>query len=160
MFEALQQFKTKHGHTDVPGNYEVNPKLGDWVRRQRDGYCCYQSGYHNGKCRGMNEDRIRRLKSIGFDWVSKYTIKKQIWNERFEELKQFKAKYGHTDVPRRHADNPKLGRWIDNQRTRYRAIKAGAKSRKNLEMYEEQIQKIEGIGFEWVGQHYRNKTQK
>ena len=33
----------------------------------------------------------------------------------FEELKMFKAKYGHADVPTSYSDNPKLRQWVHTQ---------------------------------------------
>jgi len=34
----------------------------------------------------------------------------------FEELRLFKVKHGHADLPQPYSDNPKLGKWVNNQR--------------------------------------------
>lgn len=42
------------------------------------------------------------------------------WNEHYEELKAFKGRYGHCNVPRGYKENVKLGRWVDKQRSSYK----------------------------------------
>jgi hypothetical protein len=54
MFNRLLVFKEKFGTTCVPKNYEADPMLSNWVRRQR----------HTCK----NEGWIERLNDIGFKW--------------------------------------------------------------------------------------------
>jgi len=44
MFVVLQQYKTEHGHTDVPQRGADNRKLGQWVTKQRLGYRNYKAG--------------------------------------------------------------------------------------------------------------------
>jgi hypothetical protein len=147
MFEELKLFKAKHGHANVPQSHADNPKLGQWVSKQRSGYRNYKAGNKQNN-NGMCEERITQLESIGFEWVSEAASKKQTWNEMFEELKVFKAKHGHSNVPTRHADNSKLGYWVDRQRTGYRNYKAGNKQ-KSYGMCEEKKTKLESIDFNW-----------
>lgn len=42
------------------------------------------------------------------------------WDQYFEELKAFKARFGHCNVPRGYKENKKLGRWVDKQRSSYK----------------------------------------
>lgn len=42
------------------------------------------------------------------------------WDQYYEELKAFKARFGHCNVPRGYKENKKLGRWVDKQRTSYK----------------------------------------
>jgi len=57
MYNRLLIFKEKYGTTRVPPNYEAEPLLSKWVRRQR--YTC------------KNEGWIDRLNDIGFEWEFK-----------------------------------------------------------------------------------------
>lgn len=42
------------------------------------------------------------------------------WDQYYEELKAFKARFGHCNVPRGYKENKKLGRWVDKQRSSYK----------------------------------------
>jgi hypothetical protein len=61
MFNRLLVFREKFGTTLVPPNYEADPMLSNWVRRQR----------HTCK----NEGWIERLNDIGFEWDVKRGFK-------------------------------------------------------------------------------------
>ena len=42
--------------------------------------------------------------------------KEEIWQQRFQELVEYKNKFGHCRVPsRRDGDYQKLGRWVETQ---------------------------------------------
>ena len=58
MFEKLLEFKSKHGHCDVPLNFEEDSKLRPWCQRQR-------TAKTTGK---LSQDRVTRLEEIGFKW--------------------------------------------------------------------------------------------
>ena len=58
MFSALVQFKTEHGHCDVPAKWSENPQLGKWTNNQR-------TVFKRGE---LSSDRLERLEAIGFDW--------------------------------------------------------------------------------------------
>ncbi len=53
----------------------------------------------------LTEERLKELNDAG--------ILFSCWDERYEELKLFKAKYGHTAVPQSY---PQLGWWVNTQR--------------------------------------------
>ena len=55
MLTALIEYKRVQGHCRVPLS---NPTLGNWVQTQR-------AFYKRGK---LGEERIRRLKALGFQW--------------------------------------------------------------------------------------------
>jgi len=61
MFEALHQYETEHGHTNVPTPYADYPKLGRWVSDQRRNY---KAGDNKERSVRMCEERIDRLESI------------------------------------------------------------------------------------------------
>ena len=91
-FQQLREFKVQFGHCLVPRRYAANPKLGWWVSNQHRNHRLYQEG----KPRHMTEERIRALDGIGFDWGrSKTDLASLVWSERFRELCEFKAQFGH-----------------------------------------------------------------
>ena len=67
------------------------------------------------------------------------------WEERFEELVEYKTRFGNCRVPRRYSTNAKLGQWVMNQRAQYKLSREG----KSCVMTEERIQELESVGFEW-----------
>jgi len=142
-FQQMCEFKAEFGHCLVSSNYSANPKLGAWVKLQRSNYRWYQKG----KPSGMTEERIRDLESVGFDWNSskKKTDLTSIWSERFQQMREFKAQFGHCLVPQRYAANPKLGGWVKSQRSNYKFYHEGKPS----PMTEERIQKLESAGFKF-----------
>ncbi|MDD6309771.1 MAG: helicase associated domain-containing protein, partial [Chlamydia suis] len=57
-FLELKRFREEHGHCKVPVGYPQNPQLASWVSNQR-------TKFKKGK---LAEDRVARLKEIGFVW--------------------------------------------------------------------------------------------
>ena len=74
---------------------------------------------------GFSEDRIKRLEDIGFEWKVKKERKPYVisFEERFEELEEYKAKHGHCDVKTRASDNKPLGRWCSKVRRSMQRIR-------------------------------------
>jgi hypothetical protein len=66
LFQALVEFRDANGHTNVPERYTVSPPLVKWVERQRMEYQLFINGESSSKRCRMTEDRIKRLKDIGF----------------------------------------------------------------------------------------------
>jgi len=54
-----------------------------------------------------------------------------------EELRKFKDKEGHCNVPKSYSDNPELGRWVNRQRGQ------------RLTILKERYSKLDSIGFTW-----------
>ena len=46
-----------------------------------------------------------------------------VWDKKYEELKEFRCRVGHCNVPRGFNDNPSLGAWVHIQRTLYNYMK-------------------------------------
>jgi hypothetical protein len=59
MFNKLLDFRKVYGHCNVPQRWEEDKELGRWVNTQR-------IHYRRGDI--PDEDRIRRLMEIGFEW--------------------------------------------------------------------------------------------
>jgi len=136
-YNELLQFQHIYGHTDVP---QKNTPLGPWVSRQRYFYRQLQqrrSSIPAGENPlEYNQTRIAELNRIGFCW-NPQELK---WNQRYNEVKEFQHKYGHTDVPLRHPNHRKLGVWVNNQRLKYKS--------KTLSM--ERIAMLQQLNFSWV----------
>merc|ERR1711971_349959 len=122
MFEELRKFKDKEGHSNVPYNFSDNPELARWVSKQRE------------RRSKISQERASRLDSIGFNWGFRLDVR---WEIMFEELRKFKDKEGHCDVPRNYSVNQELGTWVSNQRQRRWRIS------------EERASKLDSIGFNW-----------
>ena len=129
-YQELLDFKKFHGHCNVPNQYPENPILARWVGTQR-----------SKKSKGiLNKDYERLLTDIGFKWGSPtYENSETIWIKRFEELRDFKKLHGHCDVPARYKDNPSLGAWLTDQRS---------KKRKGI-LSTEYCQMLSNLGVSW-----------
>ena len=137
-FERLVQYKQEHGDCLVPLRFKEEEKedspldhasLGRWVSRQR-------SLRANNKLRS---DRRSKLESIGFVWVAGDTLtacEKQ-WEEKFAKLEKYRHLHGDCLVPRHYKEDPALGKWVSNQRSK----------RDHLDS--DRISRLESIGFVW-----------
>ena len=124
-FQQLKEFKEEHGHCKVPRRYPGG--LGVWTTNQRRG------GKEGTQRR--NAEQTRKLEELGFRWE---TATKRSWDERFQQLKEFKEEHGHCNVPRKHPGG--LYRWVAFQRSKSRSQRCDAS----------QTQKLEELGgFRW-----------
>ncbi|CAB9509845.1 helicase [Seminavis robusta] len=100
-YKSLKSFREKHGHTNVPYRYEEDRTLGTWTARQR-------------KLKDeLTDDQRRLLEEIGFTWQS---TQDRAWMEKFDRLKTYFEKEGHSCVPTSYPDDPELGEWTAKQR--------------------------------------------
>ena len=124
-FDALKEYKKNHGNCNVPQGWAENKQLGRWVGRQREAY----------QDKKLSNDRVRRLKDIGFVWEPYESD----WEEMFEVLKEYKENHGDCNVSRRWSENNQLGSWVHSQRNNYRrAI-----------LSDDKIKRLEDEGFAW-----------
>ena len=59
----------------------------------------------------LTPERLRRLESIGFEWKVKNKMKRYYdkqWDSMFQQLLDFKQRYGHVNVPKRYPENIKV----------------------------------------------------
>ncbi|MDD4880033.1 MAG: helicase associated domain-containing protein [Gallionellaceae bacterium] len=124
MFKKLVDFKSIHGHTNVPTSWPTY--LGTWVSLQRKA--------NKSSGRGtLSLDRKKRLDEIGFIWDA-FEFE---WEESYKELVRFKTSNGHVNVPSSHPSG--LGTWASHQRV--------LKKKDKLSI--ERIRRLEDIGFVW-----------
>jgi len=136
-FEDLCAFVKKNGHSLVPNSFEDNPPLAHWTKRQR---YQYKLKLEN-KPSTMTDDRVLALNALGFVW----NAHEAGWEERFNELLQFKVDNGHCNVPSIYKENQKLATWVKCARRQYKLLVAGRKS--NMTM--ERATRLASVGFVW-----------
>jgi hypothetical protein len=68
------------------------------------------------------------------------------WNEQYQKLERYKEGHDNCLVPRDWHKDPKLSRWVRRQRIQYRLFQEGKKT----SMTDEQIAKLQNLGFEWA----------
>jgi len=122
MFKDLKAFHKKNGHFVVPKDYKNN-QLSAWISCQR---CNYKRLRSNLPAEGLTEERVDRLKSIGFPFEGHELreLNQQKWEKHLQEFLDFKKNNGNIPAP----TNTKLSRWVSGQRTLYRRYKGGQKS--------------------------------
>ena len=166
-FVALCLYKSQRGHclvsSDPRHSTPSERSLAMWVKLCREEYEVL--GMPDATIRMLTQERIDMLDSIDFEWNVKLSFSEGIapsnatntqshhvtpmsWDGRFDELLRFKSKYGDTNVPARWTANPDLAEWAAEQRREYRRYTLGdfCSSRG---ITEEQIDKLELIGFQW-----------
>jgi hypothetical protein len=123
-YNELVDYKRDFGNCRVPQRYAPNPQLANWVRSQRVAF----------KDNLLVDDRIKKLNRIGFDWEV------DTWEEYFNDLVQYKSKFGDCRVPqKKYAKNPLLGSWVLRQRRKF----------KKKSLSDDQIERLNKVGFEW-----------
>ena len=77
--------------------------------------------------------------------VNEKKSRKYLWDSMYKLVVNFKEVNGHCNVPRYYSPHPKLGAWVQTQRTQYRLANEG----KHNNMYPERIEKLNALGFDW-----------
>lgn len=63
----------------------------------------------------MTQSKIADLNRVGFTWSVReggHTA----WDTRLMELREYKRKNGHCNVPKIYRENPSLGYWVNEVR--------------------------------------------
>ncbi|PYL26590.1 MAG: hypothetical protein DMF37_01580, partial [Verrucomicrobia bacterium] len=120
---------------------EQDDMLAEIIRQMRE---------ERGRTKGFDDTRFReRVETLG-PHISLGSLRDSIttaciealsdnWEERFGELKAFKERFGHCNVPQDWRENPPLGRWARKQRGK----------NKSGELSEDRRLRLEQIGFLW-----------
>lgn len=92
--------------------------------------------------------RMAILEKMGF----LFKVKDNIWLQRLQELKDYKAEHGDCGVPITYPPNPSLGRWVHTQRHQEKLRREnrndGKKSSQST-MTDERFALLDAIGFNW-----------
>ena len=70
------------------------------------------------------------------------------WEQRFNELLDYKKEHGHCLVPMNYKENPQLANWVSTQRQEWKLFKDNRQTRLN----EEKASLLNDIGFVWEAQ--------
>ncbi|GBL46118.1 helicase, putative [Sulfuriferula multivorans] len=124
MLTMLTEYKLQHGDCNVPVTHE-NQKFARWITTQRK---AKKSGQ-------ITDDRIARLDAIGFAWIPF----DDRWESSFRALEEYKNKYGSCDVPQKWKENPSLGKWVSDQRKKWR----------DKTLTAERVKRLESLGITW-----------
>ena len=139
-FEQLRAYHEVHGHTRVREGEDY--KLAKWVCNQR-------KRYWRGK---LKEDRWRKLASLDFVFDTGLQRPKGLvqvpWEERFEQLRAYHAKHGHTRVSL--SEDLQLTRWVQNQRAKHEFGR----------LSEDQIEMLAAIDFDFEKPAWSRRAEK
>jgi len=170
MVSKLRSFKEEYGHCFIPKDYYPNPPLGQWVHLQRELFRQYTSTDNDdsdlphelhplppspSSIRNRNDDRVQELIRIGLDLAMDNFSYCQmsfgtIWNARFQDLKRYKQKYGHCDIPIDYASPYyDLALWVKEQRLLYQRVMLDDVP---TQLDKARISDLDSIGFLWEGQ--------
>jgi superfamily II DNA or RNA helicase len=129
-FGELRAFKAKEGHCNVPDLYPPNPLLGPWLGRQR-----------SAKKRGLlAAERVAQLDALGVIW----DVRAASWESQFQSLMAFHVREGHSNVPDKYREDPKLAQWCGLQR----------QFKRQQRLLAERQSRLETLGFIWdVNEH-------
>jgi len=98
----LKAFKEKNGHCTVPRRSTLGYFVGD-ARKDR-------------KAGKLSAKQVQRLDEIGFVW----DVPKAEWEQSIEQLKEFRRRHSHCNVPSNWPDNPTLASCVSNLRLKHR----------------------------------------
>jgi len=144
----LKDYKAMHGDLAIPIRYKENPSLGKFVHNTREQYKLFhnqtKAGYKK-KC-SLTHDRIAELDAMGFLWTTERTKRQnEDWNNRLEQLKEYKATHGDCLVPHGWEPDPSFAEWIHRQRTTYAAMEKDPDTTSDL--VKERMQKLVDMDF-------------
>jgi len=159
MEEHYPKSRYPHG-AYVPWKTCQKPLAG-WMANQRYFYRNKQKGIRLGRQKIITDEQVRRLDSIGFLWEDNDTWRPKaeaeaispIWESKFNILKvQMEKHYPKSRYPRGAYVAPckfkePLQGWLKKQRYYYRLKKEGKKTKFRFSLSDEQIRRLESIGF-------------
>jgi hypothetical protein len=146
----LRAYKRRRGDCNVPQGWAEDPRLGSWVKKQRAGKKALDRGEPS---QGMTAARAAKLDKLGFVWeLSVVAIGERKrdnagWEAQLAKLKDYKRRHGDCNVPRKWAEAPGLGVWVNTQRTRKKKLDRGEPSEG---MTVARAAKLEALGFNWA----------
>eukprot|EP00526_Cylindrotheca_closterium_P029280 CAMPEP_0113620114 /NCGR_PEP_ID=MMETSP0017_2-20120614/10236_1 /TAXON_ID=2856 /ORGANISM="Cylindrotheca closterium" /LENGTH=178 /DNA_ID=CAMNT_0000529745 /DNA_START=634 /DNA_END=1167 /DNA_ORIENTATION=+ /assembly_acc=CAM_ASM_000147 len=129
----LLEYKEANGDCRVPAEYEKNKKLGKWVKLMRRYY-----KEQNKKQNPVWKERFAQLEALGFEWEGCN------WQQRFEELCEYKQANGDCRVPLSYETNRKLANWVANMRKHHKN-----NDKKKNTVWKKRFAQLEEIEFEW-----------
>lgn len=102
-YQILVKYFKKEGHSNVPSRYILDKTLGTWAVAQRV----------NKNKNALSLKQIDKLDLLNFNW----NPINNVFDEYCIKLVEFRKIYGHTNVPVKSKDFPKLGTWTNKYRS-------------------------------------------
>jgi len=149
---VLSALKKKSGLKAFPNQKESNPKEVKEGTRLSKRTLGSEKAYTPRKWKRLKpslpfvgENRSERMK--------KYEAKLESnWNERFQQLLEFKAKHGHLNVPQRYEDNKALSSFVYELREKYKRHIGEAEGYVSP-LFIKNIERLKEIGFRFDRNH-------
>jgi hypothetical protein len=139
-FDDLLGFHRQYGHCLVPLKYVKNLSLSHWIKRQQYQYRMKATGKHST----MTDERQAALEMVDFVWDSHAAG----WEEKWEELRDFKETHGHCNVPKTFRPNQQLAVWVKCQRRQFKVFWQEGKTT-TANITKERIEKLLHLGFDF-----------
>lgn len=141
MYAQLCAYKEAHGDCLVPTENSEYSKLATWIYQQQKEYRKFKEG--KGNSSKLTADHVVRLNDIGFAFERREKFLS--WEERLEQLRQFKAQHGHLKVPTQH---PELGQFTSKMRRECREFTDGKPDMKiSADTMRKRIADLTELGF-------------
>ena len=125
MYAALVEYKKVHGDCNVPFDWSETPRLGRWIRNQRDARTANR----------LKQGCVEQLDKLGFVW----NLFEDQWESNYSALVDFQREYGHCRVSTLSKTHAALGNWVRTLR--------GKKRRGRLSA--DKILRLDALGFTW-----------
>ncbi len=140
-YATAKEYYEEHGDLlpSVADKAYQGIELGRWIAQLR-------SYRKSGICGNyLTDERIKLLDEIGMVW----DVPDYLFEKNYAALLDYYKENGNADVPCYYvtADGLRLGTWVFNIRSRRKKIGQGA------ELTEEQIKRLDELGFSWDGRH-------
>lgn len=151
--DMLREYKTIHGHVDVPTKYK-NRKLAKWCKTLRSRYKQWasqklqQNGERKSHAGSITYEQIKRLEELGFKWNLKAHRRVQYFESQFQKLLEFKMKHGHVEVSQTIKSDRILYAWCKRIRRDFRECTRNDASLCGPSgLTEEYAQRLRDVGF-------------
>ncbi len=147
-FEQLMKYKADFGHCNVPETRtSEHYSLGKWCAKIRQSSRALKHG-RPPPIRYISTSQFIRLEKEGFVFEPQRCL---TFDDRFQQLMNFKAEFGHCNVPRSKSNTSRhhsLGLWTAKLRGSYNRIKQGLEPT-TCKISSAQIQRLDEAGFLW-----------
>lgn len=143
-FARLLQYRTDHGHCNVPKRYPADTALGQWVANQRKYYAAKHRA-DGGDPTPLSDERERLLTEMGLNWLGQThvaAVTESKWRGNLEKFRQFRAEHGHVHPPKSDSRYRDLYVWKQSQMRSVRWMAQG----KSTSMTEERWNALEEVG--------------
>jgi hypothetical protein len=114
-YEKIKAFRLEFGHTFVPAAHP-DKQFANWYFRERQHWC---DRCKTGDTKFCTDEILTLLVAVGMGDANTgpYKPYEERWEDRYNELRAYKDKYGHFRVSSKHHRD--LALWLERQRKSY-----------------------------------------